>query len=46
MRDLAGGNLPCLAHRVEEGVPGRVQIEMSSVMFYIAHDATGNLECD
>lgn len=36
----------CLAHRAEEGVPGRAEIEMSSVMFYSAYDAADNLECD
>lgn len=36
----------CLAHRDEEAVPGRVEIRMSRVMFYIACDAVSNLECD
>ena len=40
------GKPACLAHRVEEGVPGRVEIGLSSVMVYIAYDAAGNLECD
>lgn len=46
IRDLAGGDLPASAHRDEEGVPGKVEIRMSSVMFYIACDAVSNLECD
>lgn len=36
----------CLAHRDEEGVPGRVEIRMSNMKFYIACDAVTNLECD